>query len=184
MSCIVNYSDRSTCVIFGDGAGAVLFEATKNNFGWEDEYLRSDGSGRMFLNIKAGGSLYPTSERTLKNDMHNLHQDGKAVFKYAVSEMADATEEILKRNNITPEKLDYLVPHQANKRILDAIARRINLPEEKVMKNIEYYGNTTAATLPLLLFDYESKLRPGDKLIFAAFGGGFTWGAAYLTWAY
>ena len=184
MSSIVNYTDRSTCVIFGDGAGAALLEATQNDFGWEDEYLRSDGSGRMFLNIKAGGSLYPTSEETYKNGLHNLHQDGKSVFKYAVSEMANATEEILKRNNIDPDKLDYLVPHQANKRILDAIARRINLPEEKIMKNIEYYGNTTAATLPLLLFDYESKLKPGDKLIFAAFGGGFTWGAAYLTWAY
>ena len=149
-----------------------------------DEYLRSDGNGRMFLNIKAGGSLYPASEETLHGGMHNLYQDGKTVFKYAVSEMTNAVEQIIKRNEIKPESISYLVPHQANKRIINAIAKRIGLPDQKLMSNIEYFGNTTAATLPLLLRDYESKLSPGDRLVFAAFGGGFTWGAAYLTWAY
>ena len=184
MSSIVDYTDRTTCIIFGDGAGAVLFESSNSGYGWEDEYLRSDGSGRMFLNIKAGGSLFPTSSETVEGGMHNLYQDGKTVFKYAVSEMTNAAEQIIHRNEINPDTIAYLVPHQANKRIIDAIARRINLPSDKVMSNIEYFGNTTAATLPLLLKDYESKLSPGDRLIFAAFGGGFTWGAAYLTWAY
>jgi 3-oxoacyl-[acyl-carrier-protein] synthase-3 len=184
MSSIVDYTDRSTCIIFGDGAGAVLFESSNSGYGWEDEYLRSNGSGRMFLNIKAGGSLFPTSSETVEGGMHNLYQDGKTVFKYAVSEMTNAAEQIIHRNEINPDTIAYLVPHQANKRIIDAIARRISLPSEKVMSNIEYFGNTTAATLPLLLKDYESKLSPGDRLIFAAFGGGFTWGAAYLTWAY
>ena len=184
MSSIIDYSDRTTCIIFGDGAGAVLFEPTESGYGWEDEFLRSDGSGRMFLNIKAGGSLFPTSEETLKSGMHHLYQDGKTVFKYAVSEMTNAVEQIIQRNEIDQENISYLVPHQANKRIIDAIAKRIGLPHEKVMSNIEYFGNTTAATLPLLLKDYESKLSPGDRLVFAAFGGGFTWGAAYLTWAY
>lgn len=184
MSSIVNYNDRTTCIIFGDGAGAVLFEPSSNEFGWEDEYLRSDGNGRKFLNIQAGGSLHPTTETTLREGMHNLHQDGKNVFKYAVSEMTQAVEKIVARNEINTADLAYLVPHQANKRIIDAIASRMDLPQEKVMTNIANYGNTTAATLPLLLKDYESKLKPGDSLIFAAFGGGFTWGAAYLTWAY
>ena len=184
MSSIIDYSDRTTSIIFGDGAGAVLFEPSESGYGLEDEFLRSDGAGRTFLNIKGGGSLFPTSEETLKRGMHNLYQDGKAVFKYAVSEMANAIEQILKRNEIDQEKISYLVPHQANKRIIDAIAKRIGLPDEKVMTNIEYFGNTTAATLPLLLKDYESKLSPGDRLVFAAFGGGFTWGAAYLTWTY
>jgi 3-oxoacyl-[acyl-carrier-protein] synthase-3 len=184
MSSIVDYSDRTTCIIFGDGAGAVMFEPSESDYGWEDEYLRSDGNGRMFLNIKAGGSLYPASEETLHGGMHNLYQDGKTVFKYAVSEMTNAVEQIIKRNEIKPESISYLVPHQANKRIINAIAKRIGLPDQKLMSNIEYFGNTTAATLPLLLRDYESKLSPGDRLVFAAFGGGFTWGAAYLTWAY
>ena len=184
MSSIIDYSDRATCIIFGDGAGAVLFESSESGYGWEDEYLRSDGSGRMFLNIKAGGSLFPASEETLQGGMHNLYQDGKTVFKYAVSEMTNAVEQIIERNEIDPEKISYLVPHQANKRIIDAIAKRVGLTDQKVMSNIEYFGNTTAATLPLLLKDYESKLSPGDRLVFAAFGGGFTWGAAYLTWAY
>jgi 3-oxoacyl-[acyl-carrier-protein] synthase-3 len=184
MSSIIDYSDRATCIIFGDGAGAVLFESSESGYGWEDEYLRSDGSGRMFLNIKAGGSLFPASEETLQGGMHNLYQDGKTVFKYAVSEMTNAVEQIIKRNEIDTEKISYLVPHQANKRIIDAIAKRVGLTDQKVMSNIEYFGNTTAATLPLLLKDYESKLSPGDRLVFAAFGGGFTWGAAYLTWAY
>ena len=184
MSSIVDYSDRATCIIFGDGAGAALFEQSNSGYGWEDEYLRSDGSGRMFLNIKAGGSLFPTSEQTLDGGMHNLYQDGKTVFKYAVSEMTNAIQQIIERNEIDLEKITYLVPHQANKRIIDAIAKRVGLPDQKVMSNIEYYGNTTAATLPLLLKDYESKLSPGNRLVFSAFGGGFTWGAAYLTWAY
>ena len=184
MSSIIDYSDRATCIIFGDGAGAVLFEPSESGYGWEDEYLRSDGSGRMFLNIKAGGSLFPASEETLQGGMHNLYQDGKTVFKYAVSEMTNAVEQIIERNEIDTEKISYLVPHQANKRIIDAIAKRVGLTDQKVMSNIEYFGNTTAATLPLLLKDYESKLSPGDRLVFAAFGGGFTWGAAYLTWAY
>jgi 3-oxoacyl-[acyl-carrier-protein] synthase-3 len=184
MSSIIDYSDRATCIIFGDGAGAVLFEPSESGYGWEDEYLRSDGSGRMFLNIKAGGSLFPASDETLQGGMHNLYQDGKTVFKYAVSEMTNAVEQIIERNEIDTEKISYLVPHQANKRIIDAIAKRVGLTDQKVMSNIEYFGNTTAATLPLLLKDYESKLSPGDRLVFAAFGGGFTWGAAYLTWAY
>ena len=184
MSSIIDYSDRTTSIIFGDGAGAVLFEPSESGYGFEDEFLRSDGAGRTFLNIKGGGSLFPTSEETLKRGMHNLYQDGKTVFKYAVSEMSNAIEQILKRNEINQEKISYLVPHQANKRIIDAIAKRIGLPDEKVMTNIEYFGNTTASTLPLLLKDYESKLSPGDRLVFAAFGGGFTWGAAYLTWTY
>ena len=184
MSSIIDYSDRATCIIFGDGAGAVLFEPSESGYGWEDEYLRSDGSGRMFLNIKAGGSLFPASDETLQGGMHNLYQDGKTVFKYAVSEMTNAVEQIIERNEIDTEKISYLVPHQANKRIIDAIAKRVGLTDQKVMSNIEYFGNTTAATLPLLLKDYESKLSPGDRLVFAAFGGGFTWGASYLTWAY
>ena len=163
MSSIIDYSDRTTCIIFGDGAGAVLFEPSDSGFGLEDEYLRSDGSGRMFLNIKAGGSLFPTSEETLEGGMHNLYQDGKTVFKYAVSEMTNAIQQIIERNEIDLEKITYLVPHQANKRIIDAIANRIGLPSNKIMTNIEYFGNTTAATLPLLLKDYESKLSPGNS---------------------
>ena len=184
MSSIVDYEDRATCIIFGDGAGAALFEASDSDYGWEDEYFRSNGSGRKYLNIKAGGSLLPASNATVENKMHFLYQDGKTVFRSAVSEMCNAAEKIIKRNKIDTNKIAYLVPHQANKRIINAVAKRINLPSQKVMNNIEKYGNTTAATLPLLLNDYEKKLSPGDKLIFAAFGGGFTWGAAYLTWSY
>ena len=184
MSSIVDYTDRATCIIFGDGGGAVLFEPSLNQNGWEDEYFRSDGSDRMSLKIKAGGSLHPTSKETLDKGWHNIHQDGKTVFRYAVSEMSTVTREIMKRNELDNESIDYLVPHQANKRIVDATTQRLDLNPSKVMMNIEYYGNTTAATLPLLLKDYENKLKTGDKLVFAAFGGGFTWGAAYLTWAY
>ena len=184
MSSIVDYTDRTTCIIFGDGGGAVLFEPSSNENGWEDEYFRSDGSDRMSLRIKAGGSLHPTSKNTLEKGWHNIHQDGKTVFKYAVSEMSTVTKEIMKRNQLDKESIDYLVPHQANKRIIDATTQRLDLNPNKVMMNIEYFGNTTAATLPLLLNDYENKLNIGDKLVFAAFGGGFTWGAAYLTWAY
>ena len=184
MSSIVDYSDRTTCIIFGDGGGAVLFEPNYEGLGWEDEYFRSNGTDRMSLGIKAGGSLYPTSEETLNKGWHNIYQDGKTVFKYAVSEMSNVAEQIMKRNKLNEESLDYLVPHQANKRIIDATMKRLNLSPEKVLMNIEYYGNTTAATLPLLLKDYESKIKKGDKLVFAAFGGGFTWGAAHLTWSY
>jgi len=184
MSSIVDYTDRTTCIIFGDGAGAVLFEPSTNEFGWEDEYLRSDGTERMSLRIKAGGSLYPTSKETLENNWHNLYQEGKTVFKYAVSEMANATEQIMKRNHLNGGEINYLVPHQANKRIVDATASRIGLKEDQVLMNIAYYGNTTAATIPLLLNDNKLQFKKGDKLIFAAFGGGFTWGAAYLSWAY
>ena len=184
MSSIVDYTDRETCVIFGDGAGAVLFEPSINKFGWEDEYLRSNGNERMSLRIKAGGSLHPTSKETLENNWHNLYQEGKTVFKYAVSEMAYAAEKIKERNNLKGEEISYLLPHQANKRIIDATAIRIGLREDQVLMNIAFYGNTTAATIPLLLNDNESKFKKGDKLVFAAFGGGFTWGAAYLTWAY
>ena len=184
MSSIVDYTDRTTCIIFGDGGGAVLFEPSVNEFGWEDEYFRSDGSERMSLRILSGGSLHPTTQETLDQGSHNIHQEGKVVFKYAVSEMANVAEQIMNRNDLGNGKIDYLLPHQANKRIIDATASRLNLSDDKVLMNIDRYGNTTAATLPLLLHDYESKLKKGDKLVFTAFGGGFTWGAAHLTWAY
>jgi 3-oxoacyl-[acyl-carrier-protein] synthase-3 len=184
MSSIVDYTDRSTCIIFGDGAGAVLFEPNYEGYGLQDEYLRSDGVGRDFLKIPAGGSLLPTSVDTLKNNMHNIIQDGKTVFKYAVTNMADASELILKRNNLTNEDVKWLVPHQANKRIIDATANRMNLEDSKVLMNIEKYGNTTSATLPLVLYDFEHLFKKGDTIILAAFGGGFTWGSIYLTWAY
>ncbi|CAN1550766.1 FabH 3-oxoacyl-[acyl-carrier-protein] [Flavobacteriaceae bacterium] len=184
MSSIVDYTDRATCIIFGDGAGAVLFEPNYEGYGLQDEYLRSDGVGRDFLKIPAGGSLLPTSVDTLKNNMHNIIQDGKTVFKYAVTNMADASELILKRNNLTNEDVKWLVPHQANKRIIDATSSRMNLENSKVLMNIEKYGNTTSATLPLVLYDFEHLFKKGDTIIFAAFGGGFTWGSIYLTWAY
>ncbi|WP_442264486.1 beta-ketoacyl-ACP synthase III [Tenacibaculum sp. ZS6-P6] len=184
MSSIINYTDRATCIIFGDGAGAALFEPNEEGLGLQDEYLRSDGIGREFLKIDAGGSILPTSEETIKNNQHYVHQEGRTVFKFAVSNMADVSEKILERNNLTKENVNWLVPHQANKRIIEATANRIGLAEEKVMMNISKYGNTTSATLPLLLADYEKELKKGDNLIFAAFGGGFTWGAIYLKWAY
>lgn len=184
MSSIVDYTDRSTGILFGDGAGAVLVEPSKNGFGWEDEYLRSDGIGAEWLNVKSGGSLYPITNETITNKWHYIAQDGKTVFKSAVSEMANATEQIILRNDLKSEEIKYLIPHQANKRIIDATAEKINLDKNKVLMNIENYGNTTAATIPLLMYDYEKKLNKGDKLILAAFGAGLTWGAAYLTWAY
>jgi 3-oxoacyl-[acyl-carrier-protein] synthase-3 len=184
MSSIVDYKDRSTCIIFGDGAGAVLFEPNYEGYGLQDEYLRSDGVGRDFLKISAGGSLLPTSLETVNNNLHNIVQDGKTVFKYAVTNMADASELILKRNNLTNDDVNWLVPHQANKRIIDATAHRMNLEDDKVLMNIEKYGNTTSATLPLVLYDFEHLFKKGDTIIFAAFGGGFTWGSIYLTWAY
>lgn len=184
MSSIIDYKDRTTCIIFGDGAGAVLFEPNTEGYGLQDEYLRTDGEGRQSLKIDAGGSLLPSSIETVNNNQHVVFQDGKTVFKFAVTRMADVSEKILERNNLTGDDIQWLVPHQANNRIIDATSKRINLPDDKVMKNIYKYGNTTSATLPLCLFDYEKQLKKGDKLVFAAFGGGFTWGAIYLTWAY
>lgn len=184
MSSIIDYTDRTTCIIFGDGAGAVLFEPNSEGFGYKDEYLRTDGIGRDFLRIEAGGSLLPPSEETIKNKQHYVYQDGKSVFKFAVSNMADAAAKIMERNKLSHDDVNWLVPHQANKRIIDATANRMDLAADKVMMNIERYGNTTSATLPLLLADYEYQLKKGDTLVFAAFGGGFTWGASYLTWAY
>ncbi|WGH74359.1 ketoacyl-ACP synthase III [Tenacibaculum tangerinum] len=184
MSSIIDYTDRATCIIFGDGAGAVLFEPNNDGLGLQDEYLRSDGVGREFLKIDAGGSILPPSEETVKNKQHFVHQEGRTVFKFAVSNMADVSEKMLTRNNLTKNDIQWLVPHQANKRIIEATANRIGLEEDKVMMNIHKYGNTTSATLPLLLNDYEKELKKGDNLIFAAFGGGFTWGAIYLKWAY
>ena len=184
MSSIVDYTDRTTCIIFGDGAGAVLFEPNYEGLGLQDEYLRSDGVGRDFLKIDAGGSLHPTTIQTIEEKRHSIRQDGKTVFKYAVTNMADASEQILKRNNLTNEDVAFLVPHQANKRIIDATAHRMNLEDSKVLMNIERYGNTTSATLPLVLNDFEHLFKKGDTIIFAAFGGGFTWGSIYLKWAY
>jgi len=184
MSSIIDYTDRATCIIFGDGAGAALFEPDSEGLGLQDEYLRSDGAGREFLKIAAGGSILPASEDTLKNGQHFIHQEGKTVFKHAVSNMADVSEKMLTRNNLTKEDIQWLVPHQANKRIIEATANRVGLESDKVMMNIHRYGNTTSATLPLLLEDYENQLKKGDNLIFAAFGGGFTWGSIYLKWAY
>ena len=184
MSSIIDYKDRTTCIIFGDGAGAALFEPNHEGFGVQDELLRTDGSGRESLKIDAGGSLLPASAETVENNQHVVFQDGKTVFKFAVTRMADVSEKILERNQLTGDDIQWLVPHQANNRIIDATSNRMNLVEEKVMKNIHKYGNTTSATLPLCLWDYEKKLKKGDKLVFAAFGGGFTWGAMYLTWAY
>ena len=184
MSSIIDYTDRATCIIFGDGAGAVLFEPNFEGLGFQDEVLKSDGIGRDFLKIDAGGSILPPSIETVENKQHFVHQDGKTVFKYAVSGMADVSEQIMKRNNLTHDDVDWLVAHQANKRIIDATAHRMGVEESKVLINIHKYGNTTSATLPLLLNDFESQLKKGDNLIFAAFGGGFTWGAIYLKWAY
>ena len=183
-SSMIDYTDRATCIIFGDGAGAVLFEPNIEGLGVQDEYLRSDGSGRQFLRGKAGGSCYPITEEALKNKEHFVYQDGKTVFKNAVTNMADVAEKMLERNNLAKEDIAWLAAHQANKRIIEATANRIKLDSSKVMMNIQKYGNTTSATLPLLLADYEDVLKQGDKIIFAAFGGGFTWGSIYLKWAY
>ncbi len=184
MSSIVDYTDRATCIIFGDGAGAVLFEPNNEGLGLQDEYLRSDGIGREYLKIDAGGSMLPSSKETIENQQHFVYQDGKTVYKYAVSGMADVSAKIMERNNLTEVSVDWLVAHQANKRIIDATASRMGIEENKILTNIERYGNTTSATLPLLLSDFEHLLKKGDTLIFTAFGGGFTWGAIYLKWAY
>ena len=184
MSSIIDYTDRATCIIFGDGAGAVLFEPNTEGLGLQDEILKSDGIGREFLKIEAGGSILPPTEETVKNKQHFVFQDGKTVFKYAVSGMADVSEKIMQRNNLSHDDINWLVAHQANRRIIDATANRMGLDEAKVLINIQKYGNTTSATLPLLLSDFENQLKKGDNIIFAAFGGGFTWGAIYLKWAY
>ena len=183
-SSMVDYTDRSTCIIFGDGAGAVLFEPNNEGLGLQDEYLRSDGAGREFLRVKAGGSINPLTKEAIDNKENFIVQDGKTVFKNAVFNMADASVKIMDRNNLTNNDIHWLAAHQANKRIIEATANRIELESSKVMMNIQKYGNTTSATLPLLLADYEQQLKKGDNIIFAAFGGGFTWGSIYLKWAY
>ena len=184
MSSIVNYKDRTTCPLFGDGAAAVLVEPTSENLGVVDYINRVDGLGRHHLHIKAGGSLKPATIETVQNKEHYLYQEGQAVFKAAVSSMADVAVEIMDRNKLTAENIAWLVPHQANMRIIEATAKRMNLNKQKVMINIQQYGNTTAATIPLCLYDYEKQLKKGDNVILAAFGAGFTWGSTYLKWAY
>ena len=184
MSSIIDYEDRTTCIIFGDGAGGVLLEPTEEAVGVIDSVLKSDGSGREYLNIKAGGSYKPSSYETIQNKEHFVYQEGRSVFKFAVTNMADVSAEVMERNNLSSDDVDWLVPHQANLRIIDATRERAGLPEDKVMINIQKYGNTTAGTLPLCLWDWEKKLKKGDNLLLAAFGGGFTWGSVYLKWAY
>ena len=184
MSSIIDYEDRTTCVIFGDGAGAVLLEPNEEGMGIQDFQLHNDGQGRKYLVQPAGGSLNPASIETVERREHFVKQEGKQVFKFAVTNMAEVSAKIMEDNNLTSEDVDWLVPHQANLRIIDATAKRMGLPEEKVMINIEKYGNTTAGTLPLCLWDYENQLKKGDNLILSAFGGGFTWGAVYIKWAY
>ncbi len=184
MSSIVDFSDRSTCILFGDGAGAVLLEPGEPGFGIKDSILKSDGSGKPYLHMKAGGSLRPASIETVSAKEHFIYQEGQAVFKFAVKGMADVSYELLQRNNLTGDDIAWLVPHQANKRIIDATANRMGLSHDKVMLNIHRYGNTTAATIPLCLSDWEDKLNKGDNIVLAAFGGGFTWGATLVTWAY
>lgn len=184
MSSIIDYEDRATCIIFGDGAGAVLIEPTTEEVGLMGAHLRSDGTGEKHLHMKAGGSRKPSSHETVDAKEHYVYQEGRAVFKFAVTNMADAVQKVMDANQLTGEDIAYLVPHQANMRIISAIASKMDLPKEKVMLNIHKYGNTTAATIPLCLNDYESKLKKGDNLMLAAFGGGFTWGAIHLKWAY
>ncbi len=184
MSAIIDYTDRTTCIIFGDGAGAVLLEPSTDGLGIQDTIMKSDGSGRHYLHIKAGGSLKPATAETVAAREHFAYQEGQAVFKFAVKGMADVSAELLERNHLTGDDIAWLVPHQANLRIIDATAKRMGLAKEKVMINIQKYGNTTAATLPLCLWDWENQLKKGDKIVLAAFGGGFTWGATLLTWAY
>jgi 3-oxoacyl-[acyl-carrier-protein] synthase-3 len=183
MTSIVDYTDRTTCILFGDGAGAVLLEPNIEGYGVLDSILKTDGSGAKYLNLKAGGSLRPASHETVDNKEHFAYQEGQAVFKFAVVGMADASYELMQRNNLTADDIAWLVPHQANKRIIDATANRMGLPQEKIMMNIERYGNTTAATIPLCLWDYRKQLNKGDNLVLAAFGGGFTWGATLIKWA-
>ncbi|MDG1849368.1 MAG: ketoacyl-ACP synthase III [Flavobacteriales bacterium] len=184
MSSIIDYEERTTCVIFGDGAGAVLLEPNEEGLGIQDAILKSDGSGRDYLHMKAGGSLKPSSHETVDAKEHYIYQDGKTVFKFAVTNMADVSAEIMERNQLTGDDIAWLVPHQANKRIIDATANRMGVGTEKVMLNIQKFGNTTNGTIPLCLWEWEDKLKKGDNLVLAAFGGGFTWGSIYLKWAY
>ncbi|MEO5646807.1 MAG: beta-ketoacyl-ACP synthase III [Chitinophagaceae bacterium] len=184
MSAIVDYSDRTTCIIFGDGAGAVLLEPNEEGNGVLDSLLKSDGSGRQYLHMKAGGSVKPSSVETVLAKEHFIYQEGQSVFKFAVKGMADVSYELMQRNNLTKDDIAWLVPHQANLRIIDATADRMGLSKQKVMINIQKYGNTTAGTIPLCLWDWEKQLKKGDNLILAAFGGGFTWGATWVKWAY
>jgi 3-oxoacyl-[acyl-carrier-protein] synthase-3 len=184
MSAIVDYSDRTTCILFGDGAGAILLEPNTEGYGVLDSILRSDGSGAPYLHMKAGGSLRPSSHETVNNKEHYIFQDGQPVFKFAVKGMADVSAELLERNKLTGDDIAWLVPHQANKRIIDATSNRMGLSQEKVMLNIQRYGNTTAATIPLCLWDWRHQLNKGDNIVLAAFGGGFTWGATLVKWAY
>jgi 3-oxoacyl-[acyl-carrier-protein] synthase-3 len=184
MSAIIDYTDRATCVIFGDGAGAILVEPSENREGILDTIIRSDGSGMIHLHQKAGGSRLPPNGETVAKRMHYVHQEGAAVYKFAIAKMAEVAAEIMARNNLRSEMINWLVPHQANRRIIESTAERMGLPMDRVMVTIQKYGNTTAATIPLCLWDYEERLKAGDRIILAAFGGGFTWGASYLTWAY
>lgn len=184
MSSIVDYTDRSTCIIFGDGAAGVLLEPATDGLGIQDSILKSDGSGCRHLHMKAGGSLKPSSFETVASKEHFIYQEGQSVFKFAVTGMADVSAQLLEKNNLTGNDIAWLVPHQANKRIIDATAERMGISSDKVMLNIHRYGNTTAATIPLCLWDYEKRLKKGDNLVFAAFGGGFTWGATWVKWAY
>ena len=184
MSAIIDYTDRATCVIFGDGAGAVLVEPSPNGEGIMDTVIRSDGSGMIHLHEKAGGSRLPPSAETVAKRMHYVHQEGAAVYKFAIAKMAEVAGEIMARNNLRADMIQWLVPHQANRRIIESTAEKMGLPMERVMVTIQKFGNTTAATIPLCLWDYEKHLKTGDRLVLAAFGGGFTWGAAYVTWAY
>jgi 3-oxoacyl-[acyl-carrier-protein] synthase-3 len=183
MSAIIDYTDRATCVLFGDGAGAVMLEPSRNGEGIHDCLIRSDGAGMRYLHQKAGGSRLPPTAETVAHRLHYVHQEGATVYKFAVAKMADVAGELMARNNLTSDMVDWLVPHQANKRIIEATAERMGLPMERVMVVINKYGNTTAATIPLCLWDYRARLKTGDRLIMAAFGGGFTWAGAYLTWA-
>ncbi len=184
MSSILNYEDRTTCIIFGDGAGCVLLEPDTEGYGVVDSILKTDGAGRAFLHQKAGGSVKPATVETVMAKEHFVYQEGQTVFKFAVKNMADAAAEIMERNNLTSENVAWLVPHQANKRIIAATSERMGLPEEKVMINIDRFGNTTNGTLPLCLWEWEKQLHKGDNIVLAAFGGGFTWGATYIRWAY
>jgi 3-oxoacyl-[acyl-carrier-protein] synthase III len=184
MSSIVDYTDRATCVIFGDGAGAVLLEATASDYGIRDSLLKSDGAGRVYLYQKAGGSSYPATEETVAGREHFVYQNGRPVFKAAVSGMSDVVSKVIERNGLTTDDINWLVPHQANRRIIDTVASSLDFPMERVMVNIHKYGNTTAGTIPLCLWEWEPQLKRGDNIILTAFGGGFTWGAIYVKWAY
>jgi 3-oxoacyl-[acyl-carrier-protein] synthase III len=183
MSAIIDYTDRATCVLFGDGAGAVLLEPSRS-YGIIDSLIRSDGAGLPHLHQKAGGSRMPPTAATVAERLHFVHQEGAAVYKFAIARMAEVATELMQRNHLSSDQVDWLVPHQANKRIIEATAQRMKLPLDRVMITIEKYGNTTAASIPLCLWDFEAKLKAGDRLVMAAFGGGFTWGGTYLTWAY